>query len=271
MRAAIYTRRSIEVDEKNTSNSLEVQRGACEAYCRSRGFEIVPDRYDDAGVSGKTMDRPGFKRLIRDLKAKKFDAVVAYRYDRLSRSLLNFQQLVRFIEDLQRSQRREISIICASQDIDTSTSAGRLMVNVLMSYAEFERESISDRMKSTYSHKKKLGKVDRVPYGFARETDTRLCVNESEILVLQRIFNEKNKGMTYVDIAFGLNDDGVLYRDNKLWTYSMCQRRLMRALELSRTRPELAHVEGAYFPERLFEIGRRVRESKLVSLDLSHL
>lgn len=271
MRAAIYTRRSIEVDETNTSNSLEVQRSACENYCRSKGWEIVPERYDDAGISGKTMDRPGFKRLLRDLKARKFDTIVAFRYDRLSRSMLNFQQLLLFIEELKRKQNRNLVIACASQDFDTSTSTGRLMVNMIISFAEFEREGISDRMKSTYAHKKKLGKVDRVPYGFARETETRLCVHPEEMLVLQRIFNEKNQGMKYVDIAFGLNDDGILYRNNKLWTFSMCQRRLMRALELSRTRPELAHVERAYFPDRAFEIRSRVREAKLVSLDFADL
>jgi len=271
MRAAIYTRRSIEVDEENDANSLKVQRGACEAYCRSKGWEIDPERYDDAGISGAKMDRPGFKRLLRDLKARRFDAIVAFRYDRLSRSLLHFRQLLEFVEKLKRKQNREIAIVCATQDIDTSTSTGRLMMNVIMSFAEFEREAISERQKAVCAHKKKVGKIDKLPFGFCRETETRLRVDPAEMDVLQRILREKNAGHTYQQIAEDLNDDGILYRNNLPWTFSACRDVLHRALDLCRTRAELADVEPTYLPEILFKVCTRVRERKVEGLDFSKL
>lgn len=269
MRAAIYTRKSIKADEKNPANSLEIQRSACENYCRSKGWEIVPDRYDDSGETGAKIDRPGFRRLVRDLKAKKFDIIVVYRYDRLTRSLLHFQSFLRFLEELRMRQKREVHISCATQQIDSTTPTGRFMINMIVSFGELERETISERQKGVYSHERSLGIIRHVSYGFRRISKNRIEVEPEEMKVLQRILKEKNEHKAYELIAEDLNLDGIHYRGGVPWRHEKCRQVLLRALELCRTRADLAGVEAAYLGEVRFKPIGRVRGPKVVSLDFS--
>src|SRR5882724_11404768 len=142
IRCAIYTRKSTEVGLDQAFNSLDAQREACLAYIQSQrheGWKCLPARYDDGGFTGGNMDRPALQRLLAEIEAGKVDRLVVYKIDRLSRSLLDFAKLADFLE------KHAVSIVSVTQQLDTSTSMGRLTMNMLLSFAQFEREMVSDR------------------------------------------------------------------------------------------------------------------------------
>src|SRR5918994_5526866 len=127
LRCAVYTRKSSEEGLDQEFNSLDAQREACEAYVASQrpeGWVLVPDRYDDGGVSGGTLDRPALKRLLQDIEAGIVDVVVVYKIDRLSRSLMDFAKLVEAFE------RHEVTFVSVTQQLNTTTSMGRLTLNI---------------------------------------------------------------------------------------------------------------------------------------------
>src|SRR5437764_7326806 len=143
LRCAVYTRKSTEEGLDQEFNSLDAQREACEAYVvsqRAEGWLLVPDRYDDGGVSGATLERPALKRLLADIEGKKVDVVVVYKIDRLSRSLMDFSRLVEVFD------RHNVTFVSVTQSLNTTTSMGRLTLNVLLSFAQFEREVIGERI-----------------------------------------------------------------------------------------------------------------------------
>jgi site-specific DNA recombinase len=136
-RCAIYTRKSSEEGLDQEFNSLDAQREACEAYIvsqKAEGWVPVPDRYDDGGFSGGTLERPALRRLIADIEARRVDIVIVYKIDRLSRSLLDFAKLVEVFE------RNGVTFVSITQSFNTTNSMGRLTLNVLLSFAQFERE-----------------------------------------------------------------------------------------------------------------------------------
>src|SRR5215211_9329868 len=144
LRCAVYTRKSSEEGLDMEFNSLDAQRDACEAFAasqRAEGWVLVPDRYDDGGVSGGTLDRPALQRLLRDIEAGLVDVVVVYKIDRLSRSLMDFAKLVETFE------RHEVTFVSVTQQFNTTTSMGRLTLNILLSFAQFEREVIGERIR----------------------------------------------------------------------------------------------------------------------------
>jgi DNA invertase Pin-like site-specific DNA recombinase len=137
LRCAVYTRKSSEEGLEQEFNSLAAQREACEAYIASQkpeGWVLVPDRYDDGGISGATLERPGLKRLLADIEARRVDVVVVYKIDRLSRALMDFAKLVEVFD------RNEVTFVSVTQSFNTTTSMGRLTLNILLSFAQFERE-----------------------------------------------------------------------------------------------------------------------------------
>ncbi|MFM8747238.1 MAG: recombinase family protein [Aestuariivirga sp.] len=137
MRYAIYTRKSSEEGLEQEFNSLDAQRGACEAYIasqRSEGWALVRDQYDDGGISGGTLDRPSLQRLLSDIEDGLVDVVVVYKIDRLSRSLIDFSKLVEVFD------RNNVTFVSVPQSFNTTTSMGRLTLNILLSFAQFERE-----------------------------------------------------------------------------------------------------------------------------------
>src|SRR3954469_16162966 len=139
LRCAVYTRKSSEEGLELKFNSLDAQREACEAYITSQkaeGWLLVPDRYDDGGVSGATLERPALKRLLADIEAHRIDIVVVYKIDRLSRSLMDFSKLAETFDG------NTVSFVSVTQQFNTSTSMGRLTLNMLLSFAQFEREVI---------------------------------------------------------------------------------------------------------------------------------
>ncbi len=154
LRCAIYTRKSSEEGLDMEFNSLRAQREAGEAYIesqKSEGWLLVPDDYDDGGFSGGTLERPALKRLMTDMEHGKVDAVVVYKIDRISRSLMDFAKLVEVFE------RRKVTFVSVTQSFCTATSMGRLMLNVLLSFAQFEREVIAERVRDKIAASKKKG------------------------------------------------------------------------------------------------------------------
>jgi len=154
-RCAIYTRKSTTEGLDSDFTSLDAQRDACEAYIRSQrgeGWTALPDMYDDGGFSGGNVDRPALQRLMNDIEAGKIDCVVVYKIDRLSRSLLDFARIVDVFE------KHNVSFVSVTQLFNTATSMGRLMLNVLLSFAQFEREIISERTRDKIAAARKKGK-----------------------------------------------------------------------------------------------------------------
>ena len=155
IRCAIYTRKSSEDGLQQEFNSLDAQREAAEAYIASQkaeGWLCLPDRYDDGGFTGGNIDRPGLQRLLTDIDAGKVDCVVVYKVDRLSRSLMDFARIVETFE------RHNVSFVSVTQHFNTTHSMGRLTLNILLSFAQFEREIIGERIRDKIAASRARGK-----------------------------------------------------------------------------------------------------------------
>jgi DNA invertase Pin-like site-specific DNA recombinase len=154
VRCAIYTRKSSDEGLEQAFNSLDAQREACTAFILSQkheGWTVLPTQYDDGGYSGGTMERPALKRLLADIEAGQIDVVVVYKVDRLTRALSDFAKLVEVFD------RRGVSFVSITQQFNTTTSMGRLTLNVLLSFAQFEREVIGERVRDKIAASKKKG------------------------------------------------------------------------------------------------------------------
>ena len=186
LRCATYTRKSSEEGLEQEFNSLDAQREACEAYIasqRAEGWTLVPDYYDDGGVSGGTLERPALKRLLADIESGRVDVVVVYKIDRLSRSLMDFARLVEVFD------RHHVTFVSVTQSFNTTTSMGRLTLNVLLSFAQFEREVIGERIrdKVAASRKKGIWMGGWAPLGYDVK-DRKLIINETEAKLVRSIF-----------------------------------------------------------------------------------
>jgi len=185
-RCAIYTRKSSEEGLEQEFNSLDAQREACEAYIasqRSEGWVLVRDRYDDGGISGGTLDRPGLQRLIADIEDGLVDVVVVYKIDRLSRSLADFAKLVEVFD------RNDVTFVSVTQSFNTTTSMGRLTLNILLSFAQFEREVTAERIRDKFaaSRKKGMWMGGVPPYGY-RVENRKLIIDEERAEHVRWIF-----------------------------------------------------------------------------------
>ncbi|NLX59685.1 MAG: recombinase family protein [Phycisphaerae bacterium] len=215
VRCAIYTRKSTEEGLEMQFNSLDAQREAAEAYIasqRAEGWRCLPDRYDDGGFSGGNMDRPALKRLLLDIETGRIDTVVVYKVDRLSRSLLDFSQLVGLFD------RQNVSFVSVTQQFNTTTSMGRLTLNILLSFAQFEREIIGERIRDKVAAAKKKGKHTGGPPILGYDIDTpnrRLVVNPAEADLVRRIFRLFLQLGSGMKVAKALNAQGFR---TKAWT-----------------------------------------------------
>lgn len=186
LRCAIYTRKSSEEGLDMEFNSLDAQRESCEAYIasqRSEGFAAIRERYDDGGFSGGTLERPALKRLLADIEDGLIDVVVVYKIDRLSRSLMDFSKLVEVFD------RNNVTFVSITQSFNTTTSMGRLTLNILLSFAQFEREVIGERIRDKFaaSRKKGMWMGGFVPLGY-RVENRKLLIEESEAAIVRMIF-----------------------------------------------------------------------------------
>lgn len=187
LRCAIYTRKSSEEGLDQAFNSLDAQREACEAYITSQaslGWKVLPELYDDGGISGGTMERPALQRLLRDVKDKKIDVVVVYKIDRLTRSLMDFSRIVEVFDG------HSVSFVSITQQFNTTTSMGRLTLNVLLSFAQFEREVTAERIRDKVAASKKKGMWmgGNVPLGY-KVVDRKLVVDDQEAQSVRWLFN----------------------------------------------------------------------------------
>jgi DNA invertase Pin-like site-specific DNA recombinase len=186
LRCAIYTRKSTEHGLDQEFNSLDAQREACEAYIKSQasqGWRVLPQYFDDSAYSGGNLERPALKRLLREIELGRVDVVVVYKIDRLTRSLADFAKLVETFD------ARSISFVAVTQQFNTTTSMGRLTLNVLLSFAQFERELASERVRDKVAASRKKGKWTggSVPLGYEAK-NKKLVINKTEAEIVRTIF-----------------------------------------------------------------------------------
>jgi DNA invertase Pin-like site-specific DNA recombinase len=187
-RCAVYTRKSSEEGLEQAFNSLDAQREACEAYIRSQrheGWTALATRYDDGGLSGGTLDRPALQRLLADIRAGRLDLVVVYKVDRLTRSLADFAKIVETFDAV------GVSFVSVTQQFNTTTSMGRLTLNMLLSFAQFEREVTGERIRDKFaaSRRKGMWMGGSVPLGY-EVRDRKLAVHEAEAATVGRIYRD---------------------------------------------------------------------------------
>jgi len=186
LRCAIYTRKSSEEGLEQEFNSLDAQREACEAYVTSQkheGWTVLPALYDDGAYSGGTMDRPALQRMLEDIRTRKIDVVVVYKVDRLTRSLADFAKIVEVFD------AHGVSFVSVTQAFNTTSSMGRLTLNVLLSFAQFEREVTGERIRDKIAASKKKGMwMGGLPSLGYDVKDRKLIINETEAATVRHIF-----------------------------------------------------------------------------------
>jgi DNA invertase Pin-like site-specific DNA recombinase len=250
LRCAIYTRKSTEEGLEQDFNSLDAQREACEAFVASQkheGWIMLPTRYDDGGYSGGTLERPALQRLLADIRGSKVDVIVVYKIDRLTRSLLDFAKIVEVFD------ADGVSFISVTQAFNTATSMGRLTLNVLLSFAQFEREVTGERIRDKISASKKKGMWmgGYPPLGYDVK-DRKLVVNETEAETVRYVFRRYQELGSVLLLKERLDAEGVLSKrrtapDGRTYggkpiargaLYHMLQNRLYRG--------EIVHKVQAY-------------------------
>ena len=206
LRCAVYTRKSSEEGLEQEFNSLDAQREAGEAYVlaqKHEGWELLSDRYDDGGFSGGSMERPGLKRLLEDVEAGRIDIVVVYKVDRLSRSLGDFSQMVSLFD------QHQASFVSVTQQFNTTSSMGRLTLNILLSFAQFEREVTGERIRDKIAASKKKGMWmgGYAPLGYD-VASRKLLINDAEAQLIDRIFTRFVRLGSTTILCKELNDRG---------------------------------------------------------------
>lgn len=208
LRCAIYTRKSTEHGLELEFNSLDAQREACEAYIKSQaslGWKVLPQPYDDPAFSGGNLERPALKQLLKDIEAGKVDVVVVYKIDRLTRSLADFAKLVEAFD------ARSISFVAVTQQFNTTTSMGRLTLNVLLSFAQFERELSSERVRDKVAASRRKGKWTggTVPLGYEAR-DKKLVINPTEVQTVRTIFRRYIELQSFSRLVADLDKRGIV-------------------------------------------------------------
>ena len=208
-RVAVYTRKSTEEGLDMEFNSLDAQREAGEAFVasqKSKGWVCLPERYDDGGYSGGTTDRPALKRLLEDVKQGKIDVICVYKIDRLSRSLHDFADMLDFFD------KKGVDFVSVTQDINTSTSAGRMMLNILITFAQYEREIIAERIRDKIASSKQKGMNTGgiPPMGYESDPTTKkFYIVPEEAEIVRKIFETYLRLGSALDTAAELDNAGV--------------------------------------------------------------
>ncbi len=254
LRCAIYTRKSSEEGLEQEFNSLHAQREACEAYIasqKSEGWALVRDQYDDGGISGGTLERPGLKQLLADIEDGLVDVVVVYKIDRLSRSLMDFSKLVEVFD------RNGVTFVSVTQSFNTTTSMGRLTLNILLSFAQFEREVTAERIRDKVkaSRMKGMWMGGYVPLGYDVQ-DRKLVVNEQDAGSVRRIFDRFVEVGSASVLARELRSNGFRSKQGTLidkgYLYRLLNNRVYRG--------EAVHKGEAYAGEHEAIIDTRLWE-----------
>jgi len=207
-KCAIYTRVSTSEGLEQEFTSLDNQRESAESYIqsqKSQGWVLLPDRYDDGGYTGANTDRPALQKLIADIKENKINCVVVYKVDRLSRSLLDFSKLLEFFD------QSKVTFVSVTQHFNTNSSMGRLTLNILLSFAQFEREIISERTRDKIGAAKKKGKWigGCIPLGYNLNKEThKLIVNPEEAKIVKELFELYLKERSILSVVKIANNKG---------------------------------------------------------------
>ena len=244
IRCAIYTRKSTEEGLDQDFNSLDAQREACEAYIASQrqaGWIALPDRYDDGGYTGANMNRPGLQKLLQHVQAGQVDSILVYKIDRLSRSLLDFARMIDLLE------KHGASFVSVTQQFNSATSVGRLTLNLLLSFAAFERELIGERIRDKMAAAKRKGKYTggTPPLGYDVDREAkRLVVNLNEAKLVRHIFKRFLSLGSVTKLARELNENGYTtkswvtakgkMREGRLWNKSHLYRLLNNPILIGR-------------------------------------
>lgn len=213
VRCAIYTRKSTEEGLEQDFNSLDAQREACEAYIKSQmheGWVLINKEYNDGGYSGGTMNRPAFQELLSDIEDDKIDIVVVYKVDRLTRSLMDFSKIIDVFD------KHGTSFVSITQQFNTTTSMGRLTLNILLSFAQFEREVTGERIRDKIAASKKKGMWmgGRLPLGYKQE-DKKLVVDEHDAKSVKIIFNKYLKLKSVPKLKEWLDKEKIKTKSDK--------------------------------------------------------
>jgi site-specific DNA recombinase len=252
LRCAVYTRKSTEEGLEMEFNSLDAQRESCEAYVasqRAEGWLLVSDRYDDGGFSGGTLERPALKRLLADIEAGRIDVVVVYKIDRLSRSLMDFSRLVEVFD------RQNVTFVSVTQSFNTTTSMGRLTLNILLSFAQFEREVIGERIRDKFaaSRRKGMWMGGWAPLGY-EVRDRKLVVNEQDAKLVRSIFQRFLKTGSATILARQLIQEGVRNKYGKLIDKGMLYKLLNNPVYIG----EAVHKGASYPGEHTAIVDRKI-------------
>lgn len=220
MRAVGYIRVSTD-EQANEGVSLDNQRKRIEAFCIAKDWTLV-DVYEDAGKSGKDLKRNGIQQLITDAKDSKFDIVVIYKLDRLTRSVKDLGYLIELFD------KHGIAFSSVSDNFDTTTANGRLVLNILGSVAQWERDIIVERTREALAYKRELGQKTGgdVPFGYDVTDDGTLVENPKEQKVARHIRQLRDEGMSYNAIAKALNSKGYTTKRGCSWTHKQVKRAL---------------------------------------------
>lgn len=241
LRCAVYCRVSSDERLDQSFNSIDAQREAGASFVasqRAEGWELVPDRYEDPGFSGGTMERPALKRLLSDIQNNQIDTVVVYKIDRLSRSLADFAKMVEIFD------QHNVNFSSVTQPINSSTSMGRLMLNVLLSFAQFEREVTGERIRDKIAASKRKGMWmgGQVPLGY-RVQDRQLLVDPDEAQVIRNIFESFISCRSTTSLVKDLADQGIKGKNGK----PIAKQNLYKIFRNRTYLGELGH-KGEYYP-----------------------
>lgn len=241
-RCAIYTRKSVEDGLEQEFNSLDAQREAGENFVASQkgnGWVCLPDRYDDGGFSGGNTNRPALRQLIKDAEAGKIDIIVVYKIDRLSRSICDFAELSKQLD------KWSVAFVSVTQEINTQSSSGRMMLNILITFAQFEREVITERVRDKMAASRLRGKWvgGNVPLGY-KVDNKHLAVVPEEAVTVRKIFNRFIEIQSPKQIALELNRDGIPSRSSKGWDTHLIYRILNNYTYIGKINYKGTVVEG---------------------------
>ena len=263
LRCAIYTRKSSEEGLEMEFNSLDAQRDACSAYIasqRSEGWLELAGHYDDGGISGGTLERPALKRLLADIEEDRVDVVVVYKIDRLSRALMDFAKLVEVFD------RNDVTFVSVTQSFNTTTSMGRLTLNILLSFAQFEREVIGERIRDKVAASRKRGiwMGGYVPLGYEVK-DRKLIIKESEAAIVRMIFERFVAVGSATALARALVTEGVRTRRGRLVDKGLLYKLLANRVYIGDAVHKGTAYPGEHKPIVSRELFDRVRATLQVS------
>ncbi len=243
---AVYTRKSTEEGLDQAFNSLDAQREACHAYITSQkaeGWVAVKSIYDDGGYSGGNIQRPGLQNLLDDIKAGKVNIIVVYKIDRLTRALMDFAKLVELFD------QHQVTFVSVTQSFNTTTSMGRLTLNVLLSFAQFEREVTGERIRDKIAASKKKGMWmgGQIPLGYNLK-DRQLFVNEREAALVKKIFDTYLKVRSVIKLIDILDHDGDKTKAGNNFTRGMLYTLLVSPLYIGKIKHKNKIYDGDHKP-----------------------